>query len=158
MQKRPSFSATKEEICDVQSEPIVQKLFEDAIEVLRLAGAYEKDTGKLTTRLWLLGYSIPLPPPPPQKKIRLPSFLLSKSLKFASEGFKILFAFFLKKILRQGLYLRLPSIGGSVVFFFGMPHFFPHPYFIEDLGNLQREGSVFKGCFWGGTMSVSQIF
>lgn len=44
MQKRPSFSATKEEICDVQNEPILQKLFEDAKEVLRLAGAYEKDT------------------------------------------------------------------------------------------------------------------
>lgn len=46
MQKRPSFSATKEEIGDIQNEPIVKKLFEDAIEVLRLAGAYEKDTGK----------------------------------------------------------------------------------------------------------------
>ena len=57
MQKRPSFSATKEEICDVQNEPIVQKLFEDAIEVLRLAGAYEKDTGKLSALVWLLGYS-----------------------------------------------------------------------------------------------------
>ena len=45
MQKRPSFSATKEEICDVQIEAIVQKLFEDAIEALRLAGAHEKDTG-----------------------------------------------------------------------------------------------------------------
>jgi len=42
MQKRPSFSETKEEICDFQNEPIVQKLFEDAIEVLRLAGANEK--------------------------------------------------------------------------------------------------------------------
>lgn len=48
MQKRPSFSATKDEICDVQNEPIVQKLFEDAVEVLRLAGAYEKDTGKVS--------------------------------------------------------------------------------------------------------------
>lgn len=48
MQKRPSFSATKDEICDVQNEPIVQKLFEDAIEVLRLAGVYEKDTGKVS--------------------------------------------------------------------------------------------------------------
>ena len=48
MQKRPSLSATQEEICDVQNEPIVQKLFEDAIEVLRLAGAYEKDSGKLS--------------------------------------------------------------------------------------------------------------
>ena len=47
MQKRPSLSATQEEISDVQNEPIVQKLFEDAIEVLRLAGAYEKDSGKL---------------------------------------------------------------------------------------------------------------
>jgi len=44
MQKPPSFSATKEEICDVQNEPIVKKLFEDAIKVLRLAGAHEKDT------------------------------------------------------------------------------------------------------------------
>ena len=44
MQKPPPPSATKEEICDVQNEPIVQKLFEDAIKVLRLAGAYEKDT------------------------------------------------------------------------------------------------------------------
>ena len=52
MQKRPSFCGTKEEICDFQNEPtgIVQKLFEDAIEVLRLAGAYEKDklTGKVS--------------------------------------------------------------------------------------------------------------
>ena len=44
MQKPPPPSVTKEEICDVQNEPIVQKLFEDAIKVLRLAGAYEKDT------------------------------------------------------------------------------------------------------------------
>ena len=54
MQKRPSLSATKEEICD---EPIVQKLFEDAIEVLRIAGAYGKDTGKHSA---ILGHSIPL--------------------------------------------------------------------------------------------------
>ncbi len=46
MQKRPSISETKEDICDIQNDLVVQKLFEDAIEVLRLAGADEKATGK----------------------------------------------------------------------------------------------------------------
>ena len=49
MQKRPSFSVTKEEISDIQNEPIVQKLFEDAMKVLRLAGADDEPTGKVAT-------------------------------------------------------------------------------------------------------------
>ena len=46
MQKRPSICEKEEEISDVESDPVVQKLFEDAIEVLRLVGADEKTTGK----------------------------------------------------------------------------------------------------------------
>lgn len=60
MQKRPLFSETEEDISDLQNDPIVQKLFEDAIEVLRLAGAYEKDTGKLKFRP--LGFFLSLRP------------------------------------------------------------------------------------------------
>lgn len=60
MQKPPSFSATKDEICDVQNEPFLQKLFEDAIKVLRLAGAHEKDTqlGNLTVFPHLISLTI----------------------------------------------------------------------------------------------------
>ena len=47
MQKRPSFCEKEEEISDIQSDAVVQKLFEDAIEVLRLVGADEKSTGKI---------------------------------------------------------------------------------------------------------------
>lgn len=46
MQKRPSIFEKEKEISDIQSNPVVQKLFEDAIEVLRLVGADEKATGK----------------------------------------------------------------------------------------------------------------
>lgn len=58
MQKRPLFSETEEDISDLQNDPIVQKLFEDAIEVLRLAGAYEKDTGKVSA-LRLFSFTTP---------------------------------------------------------------------------------------------------
>lgn len=58
MQKRPLFSETEEDISDPQNDPIVQKLFEDAIEVLRLAGAYEKDTGKVSA-LRLFSFTTP---------------------------------------------------------------------------------------------------
>lgn len=46
MQKVPSSSATDEEISEIQNDPEVQKLFQDAKEVLRLAGAEENATGK----------------------------------------------------------------------------------------------------------------
>lgn len=56
MQKRPSISETKEEISDLQNDPLLQKLFEDAVEVLRLAGADEKATGNIKMVLLLTTY------------------------------------------------------------------------------------------------------
>ena len=55
MQKRPSSVATDQEISDIQNDPVLQKLFEDAIEVLRLAGA-DKGTnfGKLSGLMKIL--------------------------------------------------------------------------------------------------------
>ena len=47
MQKQPSISEAKEEISDLQNDPLLQKLFDDAVEVLRLAGAEEKATGNI---------------------------------------------------------------------------------------------------------------
>ncbi|KAL9952504.1 hypothetical protein ACROYT_G039771 [Oculina patagonica] len=44
MQKGPPVSEARKEISDIQNNPVVQKLFEDAIEVLRLAGADKKAT------------------------------------------------------------------------------------------------------------------
>ena len=46
MQKIPPSSATDQEISGLQYDPAIQKLFKDAIEVLRLAGADEIATGK----------------------------------------------------------------------------------------------------------------
>ena len=48
MQKQPSISVTQEEISDIQHDPVIQKLFEDAIEVLRLAGADDREKATAT--------------------------------------------------------------------------------------------------------------
>ena len=46
MHKTSSNSGTDQEISGLQYDPAIQKLFKDAIEVLRLAGADENATGK----------------------------------------------------------------------------------------------------------------
>ena len=46
MQKIPPSSGTDQEISGLQYDPAIQKLFKDAIEVLRLSGADENATGK----------------------------------------------------------------------------------------------------------------
>ena len=46
MQNFPSSSAPDQQVSDIQNDPVIKKLFEDAIEVLRLAGADENTTGK----------------------------------------------------------------------------------------------------------------
>ena len=48
MQTIVSSSATDQEISDLQQDPAIQKLFKDAIEVLRFVGADENATGKYT--------------------------------------------------------------------------------------------------------------
>ncbi|KAJ7357810.1 hypothetical protein OS493_022620 [Desmophyllum pertusum] len=50
MQKQPSISVTQEEISDIQHDPVIQKLFEDAIEVLRLAGADDHEKATVTVK------------------------------------------------------------------------------------------------------------
>jgi len=45
MQNIPSSSAPDQQVSDIQNDPVIKKLFEDAIEVLRLAGADENTTG-----------------------------------------------------------------------------------------------------------------